>query len=221
MRWSGRINKVCELESEDGGLVKSLFSGLPRAELDWSARIPKHSQILDIVLTVDLEANKQEFQRNYQLGKQSLENGQYSLSVKYLEEASQRVTQNTLSGGEVRIWLVSAYQAAQKIDEAIALCRELLTHPHPDIRENSKRLLYIMEAPRLKRPQEWMSEIPDLTALPESTPEFQRNRGGVKPKEKKEEPVDLATVNTKDNQFVAIGFLVLLISCGALIWLNK
>lgn len=169
---------------------------------------------------MDLDTNKQEFQRNYQLGKQALENGQYNLSVKYLEDASQRVTQNTFSGGEVRIWLVSAYQAAQKTNEAIALCRELLTHPHPDIRENSKRLLYIMEAPRLKRPPEWMSEIPDLTSVKDSIPEFQRNRGSVKPKEKKEEPVDLSTVNTKDNQFVAVGFILLLISLGTLIWLN-
>lgn len=164
---------------------------------------------------MDLEAK-----RNYELGKQALENGQYNLSVKYLEDASQRVVINTLSGGDIRIWLVSAYQAAQKTNEAIALCRELLTHPHPDIRHNSQRLLYIMEAPRLKRPPEWMSEIPDLTSVKESTPEFKRNRGRVKPKEKKEEPVDLSTVNTKDNQFVAVGFILLLISLGTLIWFN-
>ena len=170
---------------------------------------------------MDLAESKQKFSNDYQLGIQSLENGQYNLSVKYLEQASEQVAMKTLTGGEVRIWLVSAYQAAQKTNEAIALGRELLTHPHPDIRHNSKKLLYVLEAPRLKRPPEWMNEIPDLTSLPESTPEFNQNRGSVKPKAKIEEPVDLSTVNTKDNQFIAISFLILVISLSALIWFNS
>lgn len=170
---------------------------------------------------MDLEQDQQQFDLNYQLGKQALENGQYNLSVKYLEQASQKVALKTLLGGEVRIWLVSAYQAAQKTNEALTLCRELTTHPHPDIRHNSKRLLYVMEAPRLKRPQKWMSEIPDLTSLPESTPEFQRNRGSNKLAPKPPQVEDLDNLNTEDNQFIALGLILLVISLSALIWFNR
>jgi hypothetical protein len=167
-------------------------------------------------------ADKQEqFQIEYQTGKYAFERGQYRLSVQHLEKASQLVALRTCQGGEVQIWLVTAYQAANQLSEARTLCRQLTTHPHLEIRKQGKRLLYILEAPQLKRPPEWMSEIPDLSKAPESKDQYLRGSGTVKktstPAPK---PIDLSQVNTKDNQFIWVALLLVLLILGGTIWLS-
>ena len=109
-------------------------------------------------MTVD---NLEKFHLKYRAGKEALERGQYRLSIENLEAAKELIAPNSRRGGEVQIWLVTAYQAANKIPEAIALCQELVTHPDLQTREQAQHILYIIKAPRLERPKEWMSEIPD------------------------------------------------------------
>jgi tetratricopeptide (TPR) repeat protein len=162
-----------------------------------------------------------EFEQNYQAGKDAFERGEYRLSVQYLEAASQQVARSSRLGGEVQMWLVNAYEAKGMREKAIALCQELTVHPNPKIAKQASNLLYILQAPKLNRPQEWMTEIPDLAKLPESEKEFQRGRG-VNQMKKKPEPVpDLTQVNTKDNQFVWLAMLLILLSLlGGLFWLS-
>lgn len=165
---------------------------------------------------------QEQFQKEYQAGQYAFERGQYRQSVQHLEKASELASSSSRVGGEVKMWLVTAYQANSQLTEAIALCRELGTHPHPEIRKQSKRLLYIIEAPRLKRPQNWMTEIPDLANLSsEETGYQQAKRTGTTKSKPAIEPdaIDLSQVDTKDNQFiwVALGFILLVL--GGTIWL--
>ena len=164
----------------------------------------------------------EKFQVAYQAGKEALERGEYRLSVENLQKAHQMVTPNSRLGGEVGIWLIAAYQAAGQIDAAIALGQKLLTHPHGEIRQQSQNLLYIIQAPHLKRPQEWMSEIPDLGNLAESEPEYRRGSNPPKqPKPYATEAVDLSQVNTKDNQFIWFALLAILLTfLGVIYWGN-
>ena len=60
------------------------------------------------------------------------------------------------------MWLVTAYQAVGRLQNASALCQTLTRHPHPDIRKQSQEVLYILQAPKLKLTEEWMIKIPDL-----------------------------------------------------------
>ena len=106
--------------------------------------------------------NLEKFQQQYLAGKQALERGQYRQSIEYLEAAQQLVPGNSRQGGEAQIWLITAYQAANKIDEALALGEKLISHPNLQIRQQAQRIVYIIKAPKLERPKEWMSEIPDL-----------------------------------------------------------
>lgn len=99
----------------------------------------------------------------YAQGKEALERGRYKLSIEKIKAAIAQIPDNTFADGEAKILLVSAYQAAGEIPEAIALCRSLTAYPHPVISSQAKRILYILEAPQLQRPKEWMSEIPDLS----------------------------------------------------------
>ena len=167
-------------------------------------------------------SDKQEqFQIEYQRGKYAFERGQYRLCVQHLEQASQLVAPASRLGGEVQIWLVTAYQAANQLQEAISLCRQLTKHPHPEIRKQSKRLLYIIEAPRLKRPREWMTEIPDMSKASDSNVQYLGGGNTVKKTSPPAiEPIDLSQVNTKDNQFIWVALILVLLILGGTIWLS-
>lgn len=173
---------------------------------------------------MDLEQQKQEqFNQNYQAGLSAFEQGKYRLSIKYLEEATQGIAPGSRVSGEARIWLVTAYQAADRLEDGLSLCRQLTKHPHPEIRKQAERLLYVLEAPRLNRPKEWMTEIPDLTKTPESV-QYLNSSGSPKkrssPTQSAVKPVDLSQVNNKDNKFIWVALLAVLLTIGGLNWLS-
>ncbi len=169
------------------------------------------------------EQNKEQFQIEYQAGKAAFERGDYRVSVKHLEAASALMNRTSRLGGEAQIWLVTAYDAAGQKAEAIALCEQLSRHPDPETRKQGKRLLYILSAPQLKRPAEWMTQIPDLGTIAESDPKDRRGSqspvatSNRKPKEELE-LLDLSQVNTKDNQFIWVALIALSLIVGGLVW---
>ena len=170
-------------------------------------------------MTVD---NQEKFQQKYQAGKQAMEMGQYRLSIENLEAAKDLVAANSRKGGEAQIWLLTAYQAANQLDEAIALAQELITHPDTQTREQAQRILYIMKAPKLERPKEWMSEIPDLAQADQGASRYVGSKKkSATPPEIKLEYSAAKPTDTQDNQFIwlALGLIILIIS--SLAWLNR
>ena len=166
--------------------------------------------------------NKEKFQELYQIGKKALESGKYSLSIANLEAASELVSFSTRLGAEVGMLLATAYQAGGKRQEAIALCQELTTHPNLLIRQKAKDVLYIIQAPELQRPPEWMSEIPDLTSGEAAKAQYvTTKKKKSRPKKNDELPeIDLSQVNTEDNQFIWFALIVAMVTIGSFIWLN-
>lgn len=162
----------------------------------------------------------------YAAGKVAFERGEYRQSVSQLEKAAALVERNTRLGGEVQIWLVTAYEAAGKRTEALELCRQIRRHPHLDTRKQSKQLLYILEAPKLVRPAEWLTQIPDLSQLDDSkTPNFTAKPSSAPaktPEVKKFEPeqVDFSQVKTQDNTFVWLALGVVGLILAGLYWLS-
>jgi tetratricopeptide (TPR) repeat protein len=170
-------------------------------------------------VTVD---NQEKFQQKYQAGKQALEMGQYRLSIENLEAAKDLVANSSRKGGEAQIWLVTAYQAANQIDQAIALAQELITHPDTQTREQAQRILYIMKAPKLERPKEWMSEIPDLAQADQGASRYVGSKKkSATPSETEQEYSKSTPTDTQDNQFIwfALGLIIIIIS--SLVWLNR
>ncbi len=165
---------------------------------------------------------KEKLQIRFQAGKKALERGEYRLSIKNLEAAQELARFGTRSGGEVSMWLMSAYQAANQLDKAIALGQKLAKHPSVEIAKQSKRLLYIMQAPQLVRPREWMSEIPDLTQLEDSDPRDRRGSSFSQSSPQLEEPqtLDLKEINTQDNQFIWLALIAIIITCGGLLLIS-
>jgi len=160
-----------------------------------------------------LEAAKQA----YETGRVAFERGQYREAIATLETAKSQVAGSSPLGGEVQIWLVTAYEAAGKRSEALSLCQTLKHHPDFQTRKQARRLLEILQAPQLNRRSEWNTTIPDLSAMDESDRLDRRGTGTPQlkaPKSPEElEPVDLSSVETEDNQFlwIALGAIALII----------
>jgi tetratricopeptide (TPR) repeat protein len=76
----------------------------------------------------------------YQAGQFAFEQGRYRESVQYLEQARQAVELNSPLGGEIQMWLVTAFEASGKRQEAIALCKQLTRHPNIGTRQQARRL---------------------------------------------------------------------------------
>lgn len=157
----------------------------------------------------------------YQAGKAALERGQYRQSVQHLEKASALVARNSRFGGEVQIWLVTAYEAAGQTQEAIALCEQLKRHPDRETSKQGRRLLYILQAPQLKRPAEWLTQIPDLGRVADNNTQTHLGSGTTSkrsPRQQISEPVDLSQVNTKDNRFIWVALIAIGLTLVGLVW---
>lgn len=170
-------------------------------------------------------AELQQIAIEYQAGKTTFERGRYRESVQHLAKANALAGQNSRSGGEICIWLVTAYEAAGQKQEAIALCRQLKHHPIGTIRKQSRQLLYILEAPKLNLRPEWLTQIPDLSEVSDDAPKYRQGGAAsnaprpVRPTPTPE-PIDLSQVNTQDNRFIWIALLAIALTLGGLIWLS-
>jgi hypothetical protein len=166
----------------------------------------------------------------YQQGKMAFEQGAYRQAVEQLAQASALLQGSDIAGsrlgGEVQIWLVTAYDAADQRPEALSLCRQLTRHPHLDTRKQSRRLLYILEAPQLKRPAEWLTQIPDLSAVTDTDPKARKASSRAIPNQVKKPkppppPVDLSQVETRDNQFVWVALIAVGVLLAISFWLGR
>ncbi len=167
--------------------------------------------------------NQKPFHVYYETGKIALERGNYRLSIENLEKAIELIGSGSLLGGEAQIWLVTAYQAEGQTEKAIALCEKLTAHPHFKIRDKASDVLYIMKAPKLERPPEWMVEIPDLASTESTSPQYLTTKPtkGNKIKRNRFVPeVDLSQVDTKDNQFIGVALIVIILTLGSLFFLQ-
>lgn len=162
----------------------------------------------------------------YAYGQAAFERGDYRQAVTHFEAGVKLAKAATPLGGEIQIWLVNAYNAVGQGREAEALCETLTRHPDLEVRKQAKNLLYILQAPQLRRPGNWMSQIPDLGTLEEGNPSggglsTVQLRSAPKRSPKPEpEPLDLSQVNTRDNGFlwIALGLVGLIL--GGLLWLS-
>lgn len=157
------------------------------------------------------------------IGQFAFERGRYKRAIAHFQTALKLSNPIGALGGEIQMWLVNAYIAAGNNEEGLALCRKLILHPDLDTKQQSKRLLYILEAPELEIKPEWVTKIPDLTALEDDKgkgysqqPKRPRRR---KPKPEPE-PLDLSQVNTADNQFVWVALIGIALTLGGLFWFS-
>jgi len=160
----------------------------------------------------------------YEAGKSAFEHGDYRRSLSHLETANSLVESGSQLGGEIQIWLVTAYEAMGRRAEALALCRRISKHPDYATRKQAGRILYILEAPRLVTRPEWLTQIPDLSRLetgdrdyppPHLTAPVVKRKPNVEKPKFQLEPADRSQVNTRDNRFIWIALAAILLLLGS------
>lgn len=164
----------------------------------------------------------------YAYGQTAFERGNYRQSIQHLEAAVGLASQITPLGGEIQLWLVSAYAAAERHEEAIALCEKLSRHPDLETRKQSSQLLYILQAPKLRARPEWLTQIPDLGAVTEENNQAfkgrirytQTSKGKSQQSSFAPEPIDYSQINTQDNHFIWIALIGTGLIIGSLVWLG-
>lgn len=164
----------------------------------------------------------------YTYGQDAFERGNYRQAVGHFEEGVRLAKAMTPLGGEIQVWLVNAYNAVGRSQEALALCEVLTRHPDIDVRKQAKGLLYILQAPQLRRPGNWMTEIPDLAAIDDEGGSSMGRvslanlpRRPTKPRPLPEpEPLDPSEINTGDNGFLWIALGLVGVVLGGLLWLS-
>ncbi|MGB5913367.1 MAG: hypothetical protein WBG63_00780 [Phormidesmis sp.] len=157
-------------------------------------------------------------------GQTLFERGRYKSAIAAFQTALALSNPMGARGGEIQIWLVNAYIASGDEAAGLALCRKLIVHPDLDTKQQSKRMLYILEAPELEMKPEWVTQIPDLSGFDDD----QKIRYAQRPKKKRRrkaplepEPIDLSQVNTDDNQFVWIALIGVILTLGSLVWFGS
>jgi len=163
--------------------------------------------------------------QQFQIGQNAFERGLYRQSIEALEKALSLTDRNSPLGGEAQIWLVNAYQAADRNMEAIALCESLSSHPDIKTRKQSRRMIAILKAPKLKLREEWMTKIPDLSKIEEASSKNKKASGYLPPAPRPRQrpqpaPVDLSQVETKDNGFAWIALGAIALTVMGLIWFS-
>jgi len=168
------------------------------------------------------ENDQNQFLTRFNQGQADFDRGQYRQSIGEFEAALKCTTVGSKQGGEAQLWLAMAYQAAGDTDTAKQLCRKLVRHPDVDCRKQSQQVLAILQAPRLARPPEWLTPIPDLTAQENSRPAPAQMR---RPRRPKPEPSpiqfeDPRGMNTRDNGFILVAIAFILALLGVTYWLS-
>lgn len=159
---------------------------------------------------------------NYLAGQNAFENGNYRQAVDYLEAAIAATETKSKLGGEMQLWLVTAYEASSDLSKAIELCSQLTRHPRLETRQESKRILYILQAPELNRRDEWIIKIPDLQEI-EENPNAKGGSGSQRKsrplrKMPPPEPIDPREIETKDNGFIKVLMVLAILVIGGLYW---
>ncbi|NJK39583.1 MAG: tetratricopeptide repeat protein [Oscillatoriales cyanobacterium RM2_1_1] len=100
----------------------------------------------------------------YDIGRAAFEAGRYRQAVIHLEAAQAQVQRDSPLGGEIQLWLATAYQALGREPEAVALCRQLTKHSQITTRKQARRLLEVLESPVLSNNANQI-QLPDWSQI--------------------------------------------------------
>ncbi len=162
----------------------------------------------------------------YQAGQLAFEQGRYRESVQWLEQARQAVESNSPLGGDIQMWLVTAYEASGQRQDAIALCKQLVRHPRVGTRQQARRLLEVLEAPKLYIDPEGFVKIPDLNHLEEKEKARSVQYSVTSTPVASQSPIaqflnNVEGVKTQDNQFLSMALILILLVSGGLFWFSS
>ena len=100
----------------------------------------------------------------------AIDRGDYELCLSFLEPLSKKYPIGTQEGAKIRMLMITAWMGQGDDEKAITTCKLLTKTPDPQIRQEAKQLISILEAPNLPRPKDWSIQIPNIVLETNSFP---------------------------------------------------
>ena len=134
----------------------------------------------------------------------ALERGDYGQCLELLAPMADEQPLATPDGSRIRLLMVTALMGQGREEDAVTNCRLLSRAGDPDLRQQARQLLSILEAPSLERPERWSMQLPELklNATGSAAPTAARRRRSRKPPPPPPPP-------TGPTQAPALGFALL------------
>ncbi|HGY5552490.1 MAG TPA: hypothetical protein ACN46U_02080 [Prochlorococcus sp.] len=92
----------------------------------------------------------------------AISRGDYGQSLALLEPLAKSHPLTDAEGAKIRMLMVTAWMGQGNEQKALATCRILTRCKDPELRQNAKQLLIVLEAPSLQRPANWSIRLPNL-----------------------------------------------------------
>ena len=113
----------------------------------------------------------------------ALERGDYGQCLEQLTPLAEARPLPNPEGARVRLLMVTALMGQGRDQEALTICQLLSRSGEPQLRQQARQLLTILEAPALDRPERWSMRLPPLSiqASGDAAPVSSRRRRSRKP----------------------------------------
>ena len=92
----------------------------------------------------------------------ALERGDYGQCLELLAPLAEAHPLSDTEGGRLRLLMITAWMGKGDDTSAVTTCRLLCRSRDPELRQQAKRLLEVLESPSLDRPERWSMRLPDL-----------------------------------------------------------
>ena len=148
--------------------------------------------------------NEQQAPLDLTAAETALERGDYGQCLELLTPLAEARPLPDPEGARVRLLMVTALMGQGQDQEALTICQLLSRSGEPQLRQQARQLLTILEAPSLDRPERWSMRLPPLSiqASGDAAPLPARRRRSRKPPPPPPPP-------TGPTQAPALGFAVL------------
>ncbi|WP_320664126.1 hypothetical protein [Prochlorococcus sp. MIT 1223] len=108
--------------------------------------------------------------------------GDYRQCLLLLEELSKQHPESSQEGARIRMLMVTAWMGQGHETKAIKTCKQLTKVSDPEIRQEAKQLISILEAPSLPRPESWSIKIPNIDFESNKWSDHSKREKRIKPK---------------------------------------
>ncbi len=92
----------------------------------------------------------------------ALQRGDYGLCLQTLSPLAKTNPLPGQKGSKIRMLMVTALMGQGNEEQAKTICRQITQSEDPELRQLSKQLLLVLDAPSLQRPSEWSIKLPTI-----------------------------------------------------------
>tara|TARA_Y100001968_G_scaffold331383_1_gene385873 strand:+ start:1930 stop:3036 length:1107 start_codon:yes stop_codon:yes gene_type:complete len=96
-----------------------------------------------------------EYEKAIEEAELALNNGKYENCIDIIKPILDSFSISSKEGINLRMSLITAYSGINKNNEALKICKQLTKSRSPQVRDNAKYLIQILNAPNLKTPDNW------------------------------------------------------------------